>query len=213
MSRFIDLCVEPVAVAHRVTLCWERKRGVFDRRPLEVRRTQKSASSMFGASASSNIGLGDVESWGIEAEAVPSAVDWLRDQAPPSGARGDWLNVEVDARFMLKDPESGAVLPFQGSEHYGEHDWSGGWGEILGLSRMRLRVSERSTCALVLSLPFEDAGLDLGSYVASLQHLVPFRLSDKHWNRWQLNKSGTRYYSRKIESPLAACRRPTSALT
>jgi hypothetical protein len=68
----------------------------------------------------------------------------------------------------------------------------------LGTSVLYLRLSERSTCSIVLSLPFVEDSAEFHGYRRLLQQSLPFKLAPRRWSRWQLNKAGTRYYSRKV---------------
>jgi hypothetical protein len=74
----------------------------------------------------------------------------------------------------------------------------------LGLSLIYLRLANPSTCALFLSLPFDEGTPELQAYVRRVQASLPFKLSAKHWARWQLNAQGTKYYKRKTSMPAGA---------
>jgi hypothetical protein len=89
--------------------------------------------------------------------------------------------------------------PPQGSELYGEQRASDNLP--LGLSLIYLRLANPSTCFLFLSLPFNEGAPELPAYVRRLQASLPFKLSSKHWSRWQLNAQGTKYYRRKTFMP------------
>jgi hypothetical protein len=68
----------------------------------------------------------------------------------------------------------------------------------LGRSAIYLRLTTRSTCALLLALPFGEVTPALIAYVLRIDQSLPFRLSKRHWSRWQLNARSTRYYNRRI---------------
>jgi hypothetical protein len=136
-------------------------------------------------------------SWGLSQEQLPQAISWLSEQQPaPLPSTGPPFVIGVETRFRLKDPRSGAVLPFQGPEHYGHQEY--GHQLPFGVSVLYARLSVKSTCSLLLCLPFGEVSDELQQYVATLQQRLPFKLSAKHWSRWQLNAAQTRYYSRKV---------------
>jgi len=105
------------------------------------------------------------------------------------------LVLSVDASFRLKDADTGEAFPLQDPELYGQE---ADWRLPLGRSRMYLRLSARSTCGLFLFLPFPELTPQIRRYVDRLDQTLPFRLSPKHWSRWQLNANGTQYYKRRI---------------
>jgi hypothetical protein len=138
--------------------------------------------------------------WTIAPAQLSAAADWLATQLPLPRIHcvaGEPLVLGVEATFKLRDPRSGDVLPFQGTEHYSGQKYGG--GVPLGLSRLYSRLSDRSTWALCLSLPFTQVSEELRTYLVALRDYLPFRLSATHWTRWQLNAEGTRYYPRKVK--------------
>ncbi len=101
----------------------------------------------------------------------------------------------ISAAFSLRDPGTGEPFPLQGSDVYGNQEAA--FRLPLGVSVMYLRLANPSTCALFLSLPFSEVTPKLQSYLCGLEASLPFRLSRKHWSRWQLNAKGARYYNRR----------------
>ena len=139
-------------------------------------------------------------SWTVAPGQFRAVADWLAARQPLPRIQcvaGPPIVLGVEATFKLRDPRSGDILPFQGTEYYGGHEY--GFRMPLGLSRLHLRLSERSTWALVLCLPFTHVSEELRTYVATFQNYLPFELSPRHWSRWQLNARHTHYYARKVK--------------
>jgi hypothetical protein len=138
--------------------------------------------------------------WAIAPAQFSAVADWLAAQRPLPRIQcvaGEPLVLGVEVTFKLRDPRSGDVLPFQGTEYYSGQKYAG--DVPLGLSRLYSRLSDRSTWALCLSLPFTQVSEELRTYLVALRDYLPFRLSATHWTRWQLNAEGTRYYPRKVK--------------
>lgn len=106
------------------------------------------------------------------------------------------LSVEYKIEFRFLDMSSRRPLPFQEREDYvnAEADFD----RFLGKSFLSVEFSTRHTASSFFSLPFEDWNDDVAAYVRFIQAELPFRISDRRWKRWQLNKAGTRYFDRKI---------------
>ena len=137
-------------------------------------------------------------SWRLAAADLPRTLDWLSEQrSRPPSIVGAPLLVDALASFKLCAPDSGAVLPFQDPALYHHQKYPGGMLP-LGISQFYVRLSETSTCSLILSLPFEDVSDDLKRIVAGLQAHLPFTLSANHWKRWKLHAAQGRYYPRKV---------------
>lgn len=136
--------------------------------------------------------------WVVPRDRVVEALDWMQAQCPlPAYSIGAPLCLTVSAQFKFRDPDSGKVFPFQGFEIY---DTRGYWREhAIGMSSIFLRLSEKSTCVLLLTLPFPEPSEAVVAFVAKIQERLPFRLSAKHWKWWRMNKKGTGYYDRRVD--------------
>jgi hypothetical protein len=138
---------------------------------------------------------------------ISDIADWVADRPmPPIDLGYGWtwptLRATVSLLFTLVDPLTDADLPYQGTEHYGGQGFDGYCASGLGESRMNVGLTnEKCWCYVALSFPFEEATEAFWAYVERLQRHLPFKLSDKHWTRWQLNKAGTAYRNRKIQPP------------
>jgi hypothetical protein len=201
LSRFLHQCADLIGSYETALLVYEAAGKPLT--PIESGKT--SATTLFGMPQRRVAVTGVVEilenSWGLGADQLPQALTWLTEQhLVPSLSTGPAFVVGLQARFRLKDPDSGEVLPFQGPEHYGHQTL--GHQLPLGVSMLYARLAARSTCSLTLCLPFTDVSPELMRCVVALQHRLPFKLSEKHWARWQLNAAGSAYYSRKIRMML-----------
>ncbi len=134
--------------------------------------------------------------WALSSEDISGAIDHMASLGPfPRHWLGGPMFLGIQAAFCLRDPGKSEPLPFQGSELYGGQQ--AGFHLPLGLSVIYLRLANPSTCALFLSLPFAEVTPSVRAYVRKLGASLPFKLSAKHWSRWQLNARGTRYYNRR----------------
>jgi hypothetical protein len=136
--------------------------------------------------------------WLLRLDEISDALDLLRalEPLPRHAFRGSAIAIAVEARFLLRDPVSGQLLEAQGAERYGGQRADP--DRALGESFMSVRLSHPSMCSLFLSLPFPDATPQAKAYATRFEAALPFRMSRRHWSRWQLNKAETRYYRRRI---------------
>jgi hypothetical protein len=146
----------------------------------------------------------------LRPDQVSDAAEWVASHKsmPPIDLGYGWtwptLRAMISSHFTLLDPVTGANLPFQGTAFYGGQGFDGYCASGLGESRMNLGLTnEKCWCYVALSFPWEEATDEFWAYADQLQSRLPFRFSGKHWARWQLNKAGTAYYSRKIRPPRA----------
>jgi len=134
--------------------------------------------------------------WAITSRDIPDGIELIRSQGPTTK---HWLGgpmlLGISAEFSIRDPDTGEPFPLQGSDLYGNQETA--FRLSLGVSVIYLRLANPSTCAFFLSLPFAEVTPKLQSYLSGLEASLPFKLSRKHWSRWQLNVKGTRYYNRK----------------
>jgi hypothetical protein len=173
--------------------------------PLFFKRARIAATRMFGGTRQRLLvtgATGDVyeHRWTMKPGQIDDALALMKTLEPlPSYSLGEPLTLGIEARFHLKKPDSGDVLPLQGQDAYGGQEAN--WKLPLGESSLYLRLATRSTCFLFLSMPFPDPTSDVQAYVTQLQSALPFRLSPKQWARWQLNAQRTRYYKCRITLP------------
>lgn len=135
--------------------------------------------------------------WRLEQSRMGDAMRILVENPVPDVEELPAALLCVKTRFLLKDPATGEVLPWQDPACYGNTP-SPVSGVPLGESGWYVRLGPRTTCSLCLSLPFEEAGEEAVALAGRLQEHLPFKLSPHHWTRWQFNKAGTGYYARKV---------------
>jgi hypothetical protein len=162
---------------------------------------QRAATYAFGRSERRLAILGEVEEhenwWALGSADVDDALALMQSLEPfPDHWLDAPLALAVNATFRLRDAESAEPFPAQDPELYGNREAA--WMLPLGRSAIYLRLTTRSTCALLLALPFAEVAPALVAYVRRIDQSLPFRLSRRHWSRWQLNARGTRYYKRRI---------------
>jgi hypothetical protein len=135
--------------------------------------------------------------WALRPEQIDDALI-LMDQLPaiPEHLGRGLLVLSIETVFLLRDPDTGQTLPGQGADLYGDQEAD--WKRMLGQSRAYLRLSDRSTCGLFLSLPFAEVTPAALGLIALIQEALPFRLSPANWARWQINAQGTKYYKRRV---------------
>jgi len=197
LSRFLDVCTDPVRPRETMVLVYEAAGRPLA--PVEAAKT--SAIRLFGPPHSriAVAGLSRIRehAWLSDPDRLSGALEWLAAQpSVPSLATGARFVVSVQVCFRLKDPESGAVLPFQSAELYGNQELR--HRLRLGESMLYARLGVKSTCSLTLCLPYVDVSPELRRLAGALQRHVPFKLSAAHWARWQLNSAGRSYYARKV---------------
>lgn len=166
------------------------------------RRALKQLTQTFGPpaqrSALPGSRAGIEHRWALPPADADAALAAMRDLEPfPEHWLRAPLVLAVRTSFALRDPETGDVLPAQDPSLYGNQEAA--WRLPLGLSRAYLRLTTASTCMLFLSLPFPDVDDGVRAYAKRIDAALPFRLSRKHWSRWQLNARGTAYYRRRVD--------------
>jgi hypothetical protein len=163
-------------------------------------RARHASTAIFGGARRRVVVTGVVEEheyrWLLAPADVGPALSLMRELEPfPAHWRDAPLTLQIEATFQLRDPDSGAVFPGQDASRY---DQDATWQRPLGASQISVRMSTSSACNIFLSLPFAEVTPAVSAYASRLSGALPFRLSPKHWLRWQLNASGTRYYSRRV---------------
>lgn len=128
---------------------------------------------------------------------IDDAIELMANISPQPG--DEWgnaaLTLFIEARFLLLRPGGDGLWPGQGSEEFGDFETPG--GVALGGSSVRLVVDNRRSMGLMLSVP-SATDADVASLRPWLQEHLPFRLSDKHWTRWTLNKNGRTYRPQRM---------------
>jgi hypothetical protein len=188
-------CREPQRVRLLLSEGTKLDAGFFD-------RANRAATDRFGRPQRrlAIVGAGGEvyeRAWEVDPHEIDGALALMQRVEPiPEHLRSGVLVLAVEASFRLREPHAGEPFPGQDPALYGHQEAA--WNLPLGLSRIYLRLSGRSTCALFLSLPFPAVSPALREYVTELEARLPFRLSPKHWSRWQLNAKSTRYYKRRV---------------
>lgn len=135
--------------------------------------------------------------WTVPDGVTAAALALLQRSAPiPQTMLGGQLVLSRRRVFHLADPATRQPLPGQGPGPYGGQEAQPGLQ--LGRSYLSLRLSNPSTCAAFLSLPFDEVTDGLRRYVSDLQEALPFRFSKAHWALWRPNAAGTRRTKRGV---------------
>jgi len=197
LSSFLHECADPLGAHEARVLVYETVGTPLS----SIESAKSSATALFGESRSRVAVAGVAEirehSWKFNPMRLPDAIGWLTEpRASPSTSAGPSFVVSVQVRFRLKDPDSGVRLPFQGAEYYAHQTL--GDGRPLGESMLYARLGAKSTCSLTLCFPFADVSAEFVRCAGGIQRRLPFKLSAKHWARWQLNAAGRAYYARRI---------------
>jgi hypothetical protein len=195
LSGFLDDCADTTGPRKTMVLVYE----AVGRSLTPIQSAKKSATTIFGRPRS-RMAVSDIRehSWSFDPDRLPDALRWLAEQQQPvpSLPTGTCSVVSVQVRFRLKDPDSGELLPFQDADAYGHQELR--HGLPLGESILYARLGATSTCSLTLCLPYVEVSSELLRLAGALQRRLPFKLSAKHWARWQLNSTGRAYYARKV---------------
>lgn len=135
--------------------------------------------------------------WRLGREQAMSAARWMEEISPlPDHWLGP-IRLVHDAQYKLIDPDTREDLPNQRADH----DFQDGYGHMTSLSNFRLSMTNKVTLSLWLVLPFTEETEGFENYVRRLADEAPFKLSSKHWKRWQYSKAGN-LYPRKLEVQL-----------
>ncbi len=128
---------------------------------------------------------------------IEDGVELMEEISPQPADR--WGNVAVslgfDAQFLLRSPQGDGPWPGQDRDLFGCFETP--TGVRLGNSLGRLTINNRRAMGLMLSIPTATDD-DLTVLRPWLQERLPFRLSDKHWTRWTLNKNGKTYRPKRL---------------
>lgn len=140
---------------------------------------------------------GGTSNWFVERSQLPSALRILDVLQPiPIVDLVGILAVTYKIEFRFLALNSRLPLPFQRRDDYlnAEADYY----RFLGHSFLEAQFSAHSIISAFFSLPFEDWTDEVARYVRTLQGELPFKISDKRWKRWHLNRSGSGYAGRRI---------------
>lgn len=139
--------------------------------------------------------------WNVPPEA---ALEVLGAIAAESGATTKYgaslATLSQSLPVQLIDPATGD--PFAGLSPTAFGGFAvDGYGRRLGVSGIRASYGTAgSALSLWLNLPADER---LAPAARHLQDHLPFRLSTKHWRRWQPTRARDGYRSSKLTSPLA----------
>jgi hypothetical protein len=167
---------------------------------LFLARARTAAGDLLGPSDRRHVVHGSTDvfrfDWPVDPSRIGAALDLIDGLEPlPRYWLGGPITLLIRARFRLIDPETREVFANQGSAVYGHQTDA---GSLLGESSLGVFLGNPSTCGMFLSLPFPDVSEAAIAYIARLDAALPFRLSARHWARWQLDRSGTHYYKRHV---------------
>lgn len=97
-----------------------------------------------------------------------------------------WLTTSW--KVAILDPTTGEPFVGQDASRYLGVEYE--WQVPLGVSRVRLNLSNHASMGIEMCLPdIDDARLK--ELLPFLQSRAPFRFSAKHWRRWVPTKSGS----------------------
>lgn len=141
--------------------------------------------------------------WRVRSENVDAVIDAVSgaDSRAVTEHGHPLASLVWNSQVALIDPVTRA--PYEGisAEEFGRMSVDG-YGRLLGTSGVRAMFGTTgSSLSLWLAFPGDDR---LNDATAHVQNHLPFRLSTKHWRRWQATKDGRSYRANKIASPLAS---------
>lgn len=146
-------------------------------------------------------GLGEYagHQWSLDSNTLNETASQLELLRPIylAGYAGWQIVLHATWNLTFCDDDTKLPLPYQTRSDY--HEFEIGWQVFLGESGLYARISERSTAAIFLSLPFEEVSAECRGLVGRIVNAFPVRLSAKHWKRYSLSKKGTSYVGRKLE--------------
>lgn len=140
--------------------------------------------------------------WALDVNTLHEVAAQLEKLRPifHAGYAGWQVVLHATWKLEFREEDSHLALPYQSRTYYNDFEIT--WNVFLGESGVYARISEKSTAALFLSLPFEEVTEDCHRLAVRIQKAFPVRLSAKHWKRWSLTKAGKNYVGRKIKSPI-----------
>lgn len=193
VGSFVDACLVPLSDRASLRL-WAGG-------PTEVtRHLMDFASSQLGGPSRRDRTRTE---WNVRPEAFDAVLSALSESgAAGVTAHGNSLAALVrTVEGSLIDPRTGAayanIVP-EAFDDFAVDDY----GRRLGRSGIRATIGTvGSSLSLWVNLP--DTNEELARAAGHLQTHLPFRLSTKHWRRWQRTRDGRSYRSAKIISPLA----------
>lgn len=153
-------------------------------------------SERFSALRSRRIGTAMGHQWLAGPAGLAVLLQELETIHPLPDIAAASLTVNVTAAFRFVDPHARAVLLFQSPSDYLMQ--TVGDRAFLGSSRAFARLAAHPTVSVFFSLPFPEMSAEFRAYVEFLRDHAPFRLSDRHWKIWTLNRRGTRYAGRRL---------------
>ena len=161
---------------------------------------QADLTRHYGAFTERKVGMDDrLRRWRVPADDLTALAAMIADLTPlPPHAYG-WqpISLEINQTFFLIDEANHQPLPNQGVVACAY--FSPGNGFMLGTSRLYARLTEKSTASVTLSFPFPEPDARFFQYREFIQRHIPFKMSNKHWKRWNLTKKGNSYVGKKID--------------
>lgn len=193
VGKFVDACLVPLS--DRVTL------RLWAGGPAEAtQHVMDLASSALGGPSRRDRTRTE---WNVRPEAFDAVLSALTE----IGAAGVTVHGHSLAALVrtvegrLIDPRTGTAYANITPEAFDDFALDG-YGRRLGRSGIRASIGTAgSSLSLWINLPDTDG--ELAHAAGHLQTHLPFRLSTKHWRRWQQTRDGQSYRSAKITSPLA----------
>ncbi|MFD6053363.1 hypothetical protein [Agromyces sp. NPDC060279] len=140
--------------------------------------------------------------WNVRPESVPQVLEAIAAEAGAATKYGASLaTLAQSLPVRLLDPDRREPFAELAPEAFGGFAVDG-YGRLLGVSGVRASYGTAgSALSLWLNLPADER---LSPAARHVQDHLPFRLSAKHWRRWQPTRAGDGYRSSKLPSPLTA---------
>jgi len=139
--------------------------------------------------------------WNVRPDSVPEVLDAIAAESVATTRYGASLATLAQALpVQLVDPSTGEPFDGLSPDAFGGFAVDG-YGRLLGASGVRASYGTAgSALSLWLCLPADERLTPAAQHV---QDHLPFRLSTKHWRRWQPTRARDGYRSSKVPSPLA----------
>ncbi|MFK4728213.1 hypothetical protein ROT00_00845 [Agromyces mediolanus] len=139
--------------------------------------------------------------WNVRPESVAEVLEAIESEIGATTKYGASLaTLSQSLPVQLVDPATGEPFAGLSPEAFGGFAVDD-YGRLLGVSGVRANSGTAgSSLSLWLNLPADERLSPAARY---LQDHLPFRLSTKHWRRWQPTRARDGYRSSKLPSPLA----------
>ena len=163
-----------------------------------VSNARASVSGQFG-NPRADLGqrIGGTSSWFLDASQFLPALKIIDELQPiPEFNFSGVLLVHYKLEFRFLQPSANSPLPYQDREQYLYAE--GDYDRLLGQSVISTTFSAQHSVSSFFSFPFENWSEESASLARSVQAEIPFRISDKRWKRWHLNKAASGYVGRRL---------------